>query len=519
MGSTNEHLLSMITVMKRLEKVKGGGSVIFMDIKSCFDKIKLSDILYESTQCGVIGRPLRVIRDYTDNLVIHMQGDPDKDRKERLSDTTGQGSGFAPVGTSMVMSKTLENNIQESSDVEKELIISTVGGLPLRPNFFVDDLAKPCGEIKEIVSNGKVITKTLNELSLQAHPDKSGVLNFGKAKNRLDEEFINEAPKVQDFELNIKSEETYLGMVFASGGASESITKTLMVRKAKCLAKAGEIKAKLADERLMGVGWLASATVIFSSVIVSTLTYGAAAFTGMTVTQWDLIEQIHRQCLIHVLDISQKTTYKSLLYVLGIIPAKDIVKKLQIGFINNLLHVKGTGQCRDTILRDREIGGVKGLLDEVSEYCAEYGLPNVVEGYVKPEVIRKQVQRRALDKLWVAHLTAKKPPSMIRREDCTQRFYSSLPKNKAKLALLMEVGELNFRSNRKYEAMKKYGSVNCLVPACLEPDSLSHVNTCHGYTSRLKDDAGPYQIIEYLLELETERCRKFNKSLLNHRVI
>ena len=108
---------------------------------------------------------------------------------------------------------------------------------------------------------------------------------------------------------------------------------------------------------------------------------------------------------------------------------------------------------------------------------------------------------------------------MIRRDDCTQRFYSNLPKNKAKLALLMEVGELNFRTNRKYEALKKYGSTNCLVPACLEPDSLSHVNSCHGYSSRLKDDAGPYQVIEYLTELEEERCKKFNKSLLNHRVV
>ena len=519
MGSTNEHLLSMITVMRRLEKVNGGGCVIFMDIKSCFDKIKLSDILYESTQCGVMGRPLRVINDYTNNLVIHMQGDPDTNRIGKLSDTTGQGSGFAPVGTSMVMAKTLDNNIKKSSESDQKLIVSSVKGLVLKPNFFVDDLAKPCGKVPEVVANGRVITQTLDELSLTAHPDKSGVLIFGKKKAELTEDVLSQKPTVQKFVLNIKNEETYLGMVFASGGASESITKTLIARKAKCLAKAGEIKTKLADERLMGVGWLASATVIFSSVIVSTLTYGAAAFTGMTVTQWDLLEQIHRQCLIHILDISQKTTYRSLLFVLGLLPAKEILKKLQIGFVNNLLHVKEKGQCRETILKDREIGGIRGLLDEVQDYCEEFGLPNVLETYIPPELLRKQIQRRSLDRLWLDHLSAKKPPSMIRREDCTQRFYSNLPKNKAKLALLMEVGELNFRTNRKYEALKKYGSTNCLVPACLGPDSLAHVNECPGYSSRLKDDAGPYQIIEYLTELENERCRKFNKSLLNHRVI
>ena len=108
---------------------------------------------------------------------------------------------------------------------------------------------------------------------------------------------------------------------------------------------------------------------------------------------------------------------------------------------------------------------------------------------------------------------------MVRRDDLTPRYYSNLPKNKAKLALLMEIGELNFRRNRKYESMKKYGSVACLEPSCHEDDTLQHVNTCHGYSARLKDDAGPYEIIEYLVELENERFRKYRRSLLNHRVL
>ena len=301
--------------------------------------------------------------------------------------------------------------------------------------------------------------------------------------------------------------------------ASDSITKTLVARKFKCLNKAGVIKRHLQDERLQGIGWLAAATTIFSSVIVSTLTYGAAAMTGMTVTQWDLLEQIQRQCLIHVLDISHKTTYKSLLYVLGILPAKDIIKKLQINFINNLIHIKEKSQCLETILRDEEAGGIRGLLGEVRGYCKEYGLADVTQYYTPPDQIRKRINKVVLDRLWLSHLMAKKPPFMVRREDLSLRFYSHLPKNKAKLALLMEVGELNFRASRKYEAMKKYGSIQCLEPACTGDDEFEHVKTCFGYKARLKEEAGPYEIIEYLVELDTERMRKFRKSLMNHRVL
>ena len=264
---------------------------------------------------------------------------------------------------------------------------------------------------------------------------------------------------------------------------------------------------------------MAAATTIFSSVIVSTLTYGAAALTGMTVTQWDLIEQIQRHCLIHILDISHKTTYRSLLYVLGVLPAKEIIKKLQISFVNNLIHIKEGGQCLDTIMRDEKAGGIKGLLSEVRDYCAEYGLADVTKHYLQPKVIRERINKVAMDKLWMSHLQAKKPPFMIRREDLKPRFYSHLPKHKAKLALLMEVGELNFRANRKYEAIKKYGSINCLEPACTGIDSLEHVKTCFGYSTRFKDEAGPYEIIDTLVELDNERMRKFRKSLMNHRVL
>ena len=63
---------------------------------------------------------------------------------KELSNSTGQGTSFAPVGTSMVMAKTLDNKIENRSDQEKEIIISQVQGVKLCPSFFVDDLAKNC---------------------------------------------------------------------------------------------------------------------------------------------------------------------------------------------------------------------------------------------------------------------------------------------------------------------------------------------------------------------------------------
>ena len=515
MGSTNEHLLSMMVAMKKLEEKQGCGAIIFMDIKACFDRVRLTDILYETAQSGVVGRPLKNIAKYTDNLNIKMVGDPNKQRKVNITNSTGQGTGYAPVGTSLTMAKTLEVRINRRDEEERKTIISSVDGIALNHNFFVDDLAKNCGMNKELKINGTIITETLGELQLQAHADKSGLLVYGKNKEKFKEEISKDPPMVQGFKLGFKEKETYLGMIFSEKGAEDSINLTLENRRVKCLTKAAIIKRTLADERMAKMGWLGAARLLHNSVVMSTLTYGAAAFTRMTKKQWDEIEAIQRHCLLHILGISTKTTYQSLLFIMGILPAKDLVKKLQIGFVNNLIHIKQKGQCYETIIAEMKCGQ-GGLMEEVREYCREYGISDVTKYYVHPTEIRERIEARVFNRLWINCLGAKKPPLAARRHDGRARYYSHMPTNKAKLMLCFEVGDLNFRKSRKREALSRYGSFECLVPFCKEEDSFEHVKMCPGYTASLtKSDPEPSEIIEYLTQLEEERVKRFKKSLIN----
>ena len=154
------------------------------------------------------------------------------------------------------------------------------------------------------------------------------------------------------------------------------------------------------------------------------------------------------------------------------------------------------------------------------DYCQDYGIPDVTRWYVHPTEIKDRIEKRVLGRLWVGNVCAKKPPRAPKREDCRMRYYSSMPPNKAKLALCFELGDLNFRASRKNEAMRKYGSIECLVPFCREDDSYDHVRVCKGYTAQLKeDDPDPFKRIEYLTELEEERRKRFRRSLINHKVV
>ena len=211
---------------------------------------------------------------------------------------------------------------------------------------------------------------------------------------------------------------------------------------------------------------------------------------------------------------------QTLLLVLGLLPAADIIKKLQITFVNNLIHIKGKGQCLETILQEERLGDGRGILSEVRQYCAEYGIADVTKWYTHPTEIRDRIEKSVMTKLWLSNVEARKPPRAPRREDCRARYYSTMPMNKAKLALCYELGDLNFRAARKNEAMRRYGSIKCLVPFCQEDDSYNHVRICRGYTAQLPDDdPDPYKRIDYLVELEEERRTRFKRSLINHKVI
>ena len=521
LSSTNEHLVSLITLMRRLEQDQGYGATLFMDIRSCFDRVVLEDIIHETARAGVVGKPLRAISSYTNKLTIKLQGDCDPERSANIRNSTGQGSAFAPKGTSMVMACTLDNNFQRKSEEVKKKLIGEVKGLRMDPGFFVDDLEKTTGNCESLRLNGDLVTESLDELQLESHPDKSGVLVFGRKRDKMKEEIEKDPTFVQGHKMGFKTSEVYLGVVFHEGGASESITKTLEQKKFKCHSKTAELVKKVCDERLLSLGWLAVVKLLFNAIIVPTLTYGSAALTGMTKQQWSTLEAIQRTNLILLLGVSTKTNYKALLYTMGILPASDVLRKLQINFVNDLVHLKGNGSCLELLKSEEQIQDGKGLMSEVRQYCAHYGIGDVTKEFIHPETIKKAVIKKAMRELWEEVNLNVNIPWVKRKCDLSNPSFDTESKVYAKMALCYHTGAMNFKYNRKSEYMKAQGSLDCLVRGCGQIDSLSHVSRCYGYKIRPNLSGTHEQWYEYLLGLEEERVKSFGAkySLLNFKKV
>ena len=515
LSSTTEHLVTLISYMKHLEKDQGAGIVQFLDIKTCFDVIELRDLLTETSRSGVVGKPLRNIAKFTDTVEIHIQGD-DSGNTKTVYNSAGQGSGYAPVGTSLSMAVKIEEKTDQIKEAVNREVILKVNDIPLSPLMYVDDIAKVCKTPQDSADMGQAISDSLDDLKMEAHSEKSGLLVFGKKRDKLKEDLINDPTEVQGFQMGFKETETYLGMQFVEKGASESITQTLMSRRIKCMTKSMELVKLLEDDRIQAIGWLATAINVFNAVIVSTLIYGCGAWTGMTKAQEDLVEAIQRQCLVTVLGITPKCSYRTLLYVTGIMPAMDLVRKTKVTFVNDLFHVKGKGICKEVLTKEYELNKVKGLIKEVKDICDDLDIDDVSSNYVRPKLIKAQAAGISKCRTLTDSLCSKSAPYHHLRPGKGQKEYFTFTKEKAKLALAYDVGCLNLRGNRRVESMKKYGSVSCLVPGCTGKDTLRHVMyECQGYKVKQKHDGTAEDFVDTLYDLNQDRWQRFRTSLIN----
>ena len=100
-------------------------------------------------------------------------------------------------------------------------------------------------------------------------------------------------------------------------------------------------------------------------------------------------------------------------------------------------------------------------------------------------------------------------------EKNSDRAYFSFSKFESRLMLALQIGELNFLTNRKKENIRTLGSTMCFVKVCGGEDDLDHMSQCFGYSTRPPaQGASEGEIANYLVELSKERNRKFKIPLL-----
>ena len=346
---TAEHILSIFTLARMKEREGTGLILQFFDVMKCFDKQLLDDTLYSAATAGIKGKKLRVMKSLHDNTRICLMGDPDENEIE-IKNSTGQGTNWAPSGCARTIAEATKKAVEE---IDNEIKIK---GKNRGTIIFVDDTARLAENTKMARDGGKIFTKALDELSLEAHPDKSKIVIMGtkKLREEVKKELEKDPVIVQGWEMKTSENETYLGYKLDEKGTRESKNKSIENRIRLARMKCIQIMKILEDRQIQEIGWLESAKLLFTSIIVPTLTYGSQTYTFMTKKQEAMLEGAMRENLYRILELSKTAHYASVLFEMNLIPIRAIIDQLKIGWLNSLIHEKGFGTCLDTIREEEE---------------------------------------------------------------------------------------------------------------------------------------------------------------------
>ena len=517
--SCTEHLVSILTLAKIKCKQGKGMLIQTVDCMKCFDKQLLTDTMFSAAKAGLHGKRLRMIRKLHEDTEISLVGDQ-REKTAVIKNSTGQGTNWAPAACSLSMGQAMKEEVDRFDETKMKL-----GDLKIEPFSYVDDTIR-CADCHEgAVEGGEIFTRALNELGLEAHPDKSAQILMGSNKWReeMREKLKNDPVVIQGFELKESQEETYLGIQLSSKGPRDSVTQSIKRRIRAAVAKEVQLSKILEDDIMDRVGWLEAVKTLFNSIIMSTLTYGSIAYVFMTKVQLAELEACMKDILYRMLKISKYAHFAAVLFECNMIRMRHIINQLKISFINELIHSSGKGVCLDILRKEEELYPGTGLLAEVSQLCDMYNIPDVTRDCVEKEHIKAKVWSFGREEVWKEAICNKRIPFNDNHMK-VGKPYMRLPKYDARLFFAYRIGELQFKAYRKGEFIRKFGNTKCFADGCGEQDTLQHAMRCDGYDQMFgKDEMELFELdaqkefIAYLKKMDTERARKYYLPLLYRR--
>ena len=111
--------MTVASVIK-INSSKGEPNIIMLlDVSSCFDKCRTTDIIYDAVETEVDKRALFMLGKMNERMLVHVNGDLDNSRMAELVDTCGQGTNFAPHGISL----SIRNTTDEAIPMENNVVV------------------------------------------------------------------------------------------------------------------------------------------------------------------------------------------------------------------------------------------------------------------------------------------------------------------------------------------------------------------------------------------------------------
>ena len=381
-----EHLLTLKTVLARMEEIDGGIILLVMDIVSFFDKEDIFDCLNTLEILEVNKKAVRMWYLMNKDTKISIKTAFGMTKEAVIGDCLGQGT----AGAGLVSAANLDMGLQKYFKQSREVM--NYGQIRIQPLCYQDDVSSPCFNIEMAKKQAKMMTRMLKEKTLTAHPDKSGILLLGSKtyKEKMKRELKDSEIYLDNFHLKVKPQDKYLGQIFASD-LSTSALATVKEREGRIKGAAIEVKAIIEDYQMQAMGGLVAAWELWERALVPSLLSGAGTWLGNIGEATTLCNKIQNFYWRTILKISSSCPKLALLCEPKMTDFKWRIYEEKCML---LLQIKclEEGSLAKIIYEEAELNSWPGLGKDVRQICLDIGIPDLNCNIMTKQDIKKAIQ-------------------------------------------------------------------------------------------------------------------------------
>ena len=383
--STLEHLLTLKTVLARMEEIGSGLIFLAMDIISFFDKEDIFDCLNTLEQLDVNKKAVRLWYMLNKNTKISVKTAHGITHEADVGDCLGQGT----AGAGLVSAANLDLGLQKHFNRSNKVMY--FGNVRLQPLCYQDDVGTMCANIDMAKNQAERLSKILKEKTLQAHPDKSGILILGSKqyKEKVRSEMKDNQICLNNFALKSKLSDKYLGQIFESDLSSSALA-TVRSREGKIKGAAIEIKSIIEDYQMQAMGGLMAAWELWERALIPSLLAGAGTWLGNISETEKLCNQIQNYYWRVVLKISDSCPKLSLKCEPNMVDSKWRIWEEKCLLLTQIKALPDGSLAKITYM-EAESRGWPGLGREVRQICQEIGIPDINCHLVRKKDIQKAI--------------------------------------------------------------------------------------------------------------------------------
>ena len=512
--STREHLLAAMLIIKSYNSRGKSVPVLLCDIRKCFDKLVLTDMVYDCAVTGADLKAVKMLKKFHEDFEIVMAGDSGPNPNSRtISDTAGQGTNAAPGWAGNSQAQTLIKNV----DFE---LCAKIGETQTGPKAFVDDVMITPGGVKQARALGPQITKAFDELSIKIHEHKNVLVIPGgnAATRKMREQLSTDPMTIQGHPIKLAESDAYLGMIIHQDGVKASIEATFKQRKGKAWGKVPVIKSLVSHPQLLNEGWLGAAVAIIQGIIPPTMLYSCEVWMDLTKKFVEEVEKNYKAMVYSILDIPTNTCYAAVLAEVGLMKIKHMMNRARICYLNQVLWEMEDCEVKSLLIEDWRERGEKSHVEVMRKVASDYGISDFTKIQLDPDLIKMKVREANDDELFKEVLGSK---AAEKRTWLRLRVkpHFKWTKLEARARILEAAGGLRFLAQasgwRSFYRARQL-SVRCVSRLCEEDDTDSHAKVCKFMETKWNDafEENNKKKAEYYVKLNRERRRRFGLPIL-----